>query len=439
MSDTQRLREMAVPVTGGCGDYDTIVDAARACDFVLIGEASHGTHEFYRERARITRRLIEEVGFGAVAVEADWPDAYRVNCYVRHVGDDASADDALGGFKRFPTWMWRNQVVLEFVDWLRNHNASVGSAAAAGFYGLDLYSLHTSIEAVLSYLDRTDPAEAQRARGRYACFNIFGEDPQTYGYAATRNPEASCEDEVVKQLVELRGRAREYTHRGRASEDDFFFAEQNALLVKNAEEYYRTMFRGGAASWNLRDRHMCETLYALSDHLGSRGVARPKIVVWAHNSHLGDARATQMSGWGEWNLGQLVRERSGAKALNVGFTTYNGTVTAASDWDEPAQVKRVRNGMRGSYEALLHEVGGDFALDLREAGAREAIPENLLERAIGVIYRPDTERQSHYFDADLAAQFDFVVHLDNTRALEPLEPGQRWTGGEAPETFPSGM
>jgi len=437
----EALRSARQPLSGDDGDYDRLIGAAGDADIVLIGEASHGTHEFYEERARITQRLIRELHFDAVAVEADWPDAYRVNAYVRHMSDDHSADEALAGFKRFPTWMWRNRVVERFAEWLREHNAQVPAERQAGFYGMDLYSLHTSMDEVLRYLAKTDPEEATKARERYACFSTYGVDPQTYGYMAARAPSASCEDAALQQLMELRRRAAEYRGSdGRGAADAFFYAEQNARLVKNAEEYYRTMFRGGISSWNLRDRHMVETLYALCDHLRAQGSARPRIVVWAHNSHLGDARATQMGAWGEWNVGQLVRERSGASALNVGFTTFTGTVTAATEWDEPAQLKRVRPGLAGSYERLMHDVeGARFLVPLRDTSVRDALDQPRLERAIGVIYRPETERQSHYFDALLPEQFDILIHIDETRALEPMEYGIHWSGGEAPETFPTGI
>jgi erythromycin esterase-like protein len=439
------VRESAYPLTGSGGDYDPLMKLIDDARFVLLGEASHGTHEFYRERAKITKRLILEKGFTAVAVEADWPDAYRVNRYVRGRGTDAGSVDALGGFKRFPAWMWRNADVLDFVGWLRAHNdARSPDQSKAGFYGLDLYSLHSSMEAVLNYLDKIDPEAAGRARHRYSCFDHFGEDTQTYGYVAGLGLTESCETEVLNQLVELRRRAAEYASRdGRVAEDEFFFAEQNARLVKNAEQYYRSMFRGRVSSWNLRDQHMTETLYALVSHLEKQG-ERPKIVVWEHNSHLGDARATQMGEGGEWNVGQLVRERHGREAVLVGFTTYSGTVTAASDWGAPAERKRVRAALPESYEALFHEVGVPrFLLPLREGGrAAEGLSEPRLERAIGVIYRPETERGSHYFYARLTDQFDAVLHFDETRAVEPLERTTRWQmgeKGESPETFPSGM
>jgi erythromycin esterase-like protein len=432
------LRAAVRPLAGDEHEYDALLSLIGDARFVLIGEASHGTHEFYAERAAITKRLIAEKGFTAVAVEADWPDAYRVNRYVRGMPQDADADAALSGFTRFPTWMWRNTIVRDFVDWLRAHNARLsGGAARTGFYGLDLYSLYASIEAVVGYLDKVDPAAAARARYRYGCLEHFGEDSQQYGYAASFDLSASCEKEVIEQLVELQRRADRYAHLdGRVAEDEYFYAEQNARLAKNAEEYYRTMFHGRVSSWNLRDRHMVETLDALVPHLDRHG-GRTKVVVWAHNSHLGDARATQMGDAGEWNVGQLVRERHATETVLVGLTTDHGTVTAASDWDGPAERKRVRPGLPGSVEALFHETGiPRFFLPLQGGEGATILQERRIERAIGVIYRPETERLSHYFDARLPAQFDAVLHFDETRALEPLEPTEGWQSGEAPETYP---
>ena len=397
------------------------------------------------ERAQITKRLIEERGFTAVAVEADWPDAYRVNRYVRGTSAAADAIGSLAGFKRFPTWMWRNAEVLDFVGWLRAHNDSLANGAKkAGFYGLDLYSLHASIEAVLGYLAKVDPESAKRARYRYSCFDHFGENTQAYGYAAGFGLTESCENEVVSQLAELHSRAADYASRdGRVAADDFFFAEQNARLVKNAEEYYRSMFRRAVPSWNLRDHHMAETLESLVAYLEQQGQPA-KLVVWEHNSHLGDARATEMGERGELNVGQLVRERHGSSAVLIGFSTYTGTVTAASDWDAPAERKRVRPALKDSYEALFHEVGiPRFQISLRERDPMaSALNEPRLERAIGVIYRPETERQSHYVYARLADQFDALLHFDQTRAVEPLERTPEWSMeevGEPAETFPSGL
>jgi erythromycin esterase-like protein len=442
MNSIEAVREGARPLTGAAEDYDPLMEMIGGARFVLLGEASHGTHEFYRERAQITKRLIKEKGFTAVAVEADWPDAYRINRYVRGVGSDAESVDALGDFKRFPAWMWRNADVLDFVGWLRSHNDELGpNGAKVGFYGLDLYSLYTSIEEVLGYLDKVDPEAARRARYRYSCFEHFGEDTQAYGYAASFGLTGSCEEDVVSQLIELRRRAAEYARRdGRVAADEFFYAEQNARLIKNAEEYYRSMFRGRVSSWNLRDRHMAETLHALAAHLEGEG-RQAKVVVWAHNSHLGDARATQMGGRGELNVGQLVRERYGLDSVLVGFSTYTGTVTAASDWGGPAERKRVRPGLDGSYEALFHGVGlPRFLLSLRgETEAVAGLRKSQLERAIGVIYLPETERVSHYFYARLPDQFDAVLHFDETRAVEPLERTSEWETGEVPETFPTGI
>ena len=436
---TTLTEEFASPLTGGKEDYDPLLEMVGDARFVLLGEASHGTSEFYRERAQITKRLITEKGFKAVAVEADWPDAYRVNRYVRGASADASANDALGDFNRFPTWMWRNTDVLDFVGWLRDHNDALSDQARkVGFYGLDLYSLFTSIEAVLAYLDKVDPEAARRARYRYSCFEDFGEDTQAYGYAASFGLSEPCENEAVSQLMELRRRAAEYARRdGWVAADEFFYAEQNARLVKNAEQYYRSMFRGHTLSWNLRDRHMAETLDALVAYLDQQG-ARAKIVVWEHNSHLGDARATESGESGQLNVGQLVRERYGREAALIGFTTYSGTVTAASDWDGPAERKLVRPALPQSYELLFHLAPPPrFLLVTRDnEKLAAALRSERLERAIGVIYRPETERLSHYFRARLSDQFDAVMHFDDTQAVEPLERTARWETGELPETYP---
>ena len=405
----------------------------------LIGEASHGTQDFYHLRASITKHLIEHHGLTAVAVEADWPDAYRVNRFVRGEGPDADANTALSGFERFPSWMWRNTEVLSFVRWLREWNDR-HPKRKVGFYGLDLYSLRTSVQAVIAYLDKVDPEAAKRARARYACFDHFAGDTHAYGYAVSAGIVESCEDEVVEQLIELRERAADYANRdGQVARDEFFFAEQNALLAHNAEQYYRAMFRGRHSSWNIRDTHMADTFDALMAFLGRDG-AKPKIAVWAHNSHLGDARATEMGERGEVNLGQLLRERHGSDVRSIGFTTYEGTVTASSDWDcgcraqgRAAGARRIdripaarRRHCRSSCCSCDDQQLGGFATPL-------------LERAIGVIYRPQTERQSHYFHARVTEQFDALIHVDRTTALVPLEPSPHWYREEVPETYPSGL
>jgi erythromycin esterase-like protein/predicted phosphoribosyltransferase len=423
-------------LTGARGDFDSLLARAREARHVLLGEASHGTHEFYRERAEITKRLIVEGGCVAVAVEADWPDAYRVNRFLHGVGEDQTAEEALRGFRRFPVWMWRNTVVLEFVDWLRRFNdAQADIARKVGFYGLDLYSLHASMEAVVAYLEEVDRAAARRARERYACFDQFGRDPQVYAYETGIAGAEPCEDAAVAQLVELLGRPTPAGAGGDAelSADERFHAEQNARLVLDAERYYRAMFRGGVESWNLRDRHMAETLEQLSAHL-QRTRGRCKVAVWAHNSHLGDNRATELGQAGQLNVGQLVRERHGQQALLIGFTTYTGDVTAASEWGGPAERKKVRSALPGSWEELFHEQGiAAFLLDPAGLHGRR------LERAIGVVYQPQTERVSHYFHTRLADQFDAVIHLDETTALEPLERASEWDTGELPETYPTGV
>ncbi len=431
----------AHPVTGAAEDYDALLGLIGDRRLVLIGEASHGTHEFYRERARITRRLIDELGFTAVAVEGDWPDAYRVHRYVMGMSTDPDAESALRGFRRFPTWMWRNRDVLGFVQWLRVHNdAQALPVGKVRFYGLDLYSLQASIEAVIGYLDQVDPVEAARARQRYQCFDHVGADGQAYGHAVSTGQAAPCEDEAVAQLLELRNRADAYLRRdGWVAEDEQFYAEQNARLVRDAEEYYHQMYRAEVSSWNLRDQHMAGTLDGLIDHLDARS-GNAKVVVWEHNSHVGDARATAMAFRGELNVGQLVRQRYGGDATLIGFTTFDGHVTAASDWGAPTERKRVRPARPGSHESLLHEAElPQYWVATADPAVREVLNEPRLERAIGVIYRPETERQSHYFEARMAQQFDVVIHLDRTHALEPLELTPQWERGEPAETFPSGL
>jgi erythromycin esterase-like protein len=425
------------PLTGSRADYDPLLDLVGDAHFVLIGEASHGTHEFYRERAAITRRHITEKGFNAVAVEANWPDAYRANAFVRGHSSARDAEAALSGFERFPTWMWRNTVILGFIEWLAHHNgARVRGQPACGFYGLDLYSLYGSIGSVIDYLDRVDPEAAARARERYSCFDHTNSS-ESYGYAAALDVERSCEDEAVAQLVDLLGHMNEYANRdGRVAAEDAFVAAQNARVVQNAEEYYRSMFGNRVSTWNLRDQHMATTLAELAGFL-ERHDGYAKIAVWAHNSHVGDARATEMGRWGEFNIGQLAREAYGRDCRNIGFTTHSGTVTAARDWGLPAERRVVRPAIEGSYEFRFHDEGRDFLVLTGEAGGWLREPE--LERAIGVIYRPETERQSHYFMSDLPRQFDAVIHLDETTALEPLERTPRWETGEAPETYPFGQ
>jgi erythromycin esterase-like protein/predicted phosphoribosyltransferase len=436
----------AIDAPAGVPPRETLEELIGDARIVLIGESSHGTHEFYEARAAITRWLIEEKGFCAVAAEADWPDAYRVNRYVRGLGEDESADKALSGFERFPAWMWRNTVVRDFVDWLRMRNLRHESNGQrqAGFYGLDLYSLHRSMQEVITYLDKVDPKAAARARARYACFDhTSADDGQAYGFSAAFGAGPSCENQAIEQLVDFQRNALAYARRdGLLAEDEVFYAQQNAQTVRNAEVYYRAMFSGRVTSWNLRDKHMAQTLEALVKHLDRHhDVPSARIVVWAHNSHVGDARATEVWADGQLTLGQLVRQKYGDESRLIGFSTYSGTVTAASEWGGIAERKAVRPALNGSIEELLHETGKSAFLVSAVINPEAADPLSAarLGRAIGVIYRPETERQSHYFHVRPADQFDAMIHIDRTRALEPLEPTSLWIAGETPETYPSGL
>jgi len=437
---------VAIDAPAGIPARETLEELIGDARVVLIGESSHGTHEFYEARAEITKWLIEEKGFCAVAAEADWPDAYRVNRYIRGLGEDKNADDALSGFERFPAWMWRNTVVRDFVEWLRARNRQEGSNGQrqAGFYGLDLYSLHRSMHEVITYLDKIDPKAAARARERYACFDhASADDGQAYGFSAAFGAGPSCENEAIEQLVEIRRNALAYARRdGLLAEDELFYAQQNAQTVRNAEVYYRAMLSGRVTSWNLRDKHMAQTLDALLEHLDRHhDVPSARIVVWAHNSHVGDARATEVWADGQLTLGQLVRQRYGGDSCLIGFSTYGGTVTAASEWGGVAERKAVRPALNGSIEELLHETGKSAFLVSVALSPEAADPLSVvrLGRAIGVIYRPETERHSHYFHVRPADQFDAMIHIDRTRALEPLEPTSLWIAGETPETYPTGL
>jgi len=437
---------VAIDAPAGIPARETLEELIGDARVVLIGESSHGTHEFYEARAEITKWLIEEKGFCAVAAEADWPDAYRVNRYIRGLGEDKNADEALSGFERFPAWMWRNTVVRDFVEWLRARNRQEGSNGQrqAGFYGLDLYSLHRSMHEVITYLDKIDPKAAARARERYACFDhASADDGQAYGFSAAFGAGPSCENEAIEQLVEIRRNALAYARRdGLLAEDELFYAQQNAQTVRNAEVYYRAMLSGRVTSWNLRDKHMAQTLDALLEHLDRHhDVPSARIVVWAHNSHVGDARATEVWADGQLTLGQLVRQRYGGDSCLIGFSTYGGTVTAASEWGGVAERKAVRPALNGSIEELLHETGKSAFLVSVALSPEAADPLSVvrLGRAIGVIYRPETERHSHYFHVRPADQFDAMIHIDRTRALEPLEPTSLWIAGETPETYPTGL
>ena len=409
-------------------DLDGLISRIGEAKVVLLGEATHGTSEFYRMRARITRALIERKGFSVVAVEADWPDAGRIDHYVRH-RDAASAE--WKAFTRFPEWMWRNAEVEEFVEWLRRRNAGLPYEERASFHGLDLYSLYTSIHAVLHYLEGVDPQAARVARSRYGCLTPWESDPATYGRMALAGRYRECETDVAAMLSDMLRKRADYSAR---DGERFADAVHNARVVANAERYYRVMYYGAEESWNLRDRHMFETLEEL---LRARG-PRARAVVWEHNSHIGDARHTEMSARGELNLGQLCREKYGAAAYLVGFGTDSGTVAAADDWDGPMKIKDVRPSHAESYERQCHESAvASFFLPLnQDQELRRQLLVPRLERAIGVIYRPQTELASHYFQAVLPLQFDEYCWFDRTSAVRPLDT-TRMKG--MPETYPFGL
>ncbi|MGO4916149.1 erythromycin esterase family protein [Pseudogemmobacter sp. W21_MBD1_M6] len=412
-------------------DFAAAFNRFADCRVVLLGEASHGTSEFYRARAAITKRLIEKHGFSIVAVEADWPDAATIDRYVRK-----SPNKAMGAspFTRFPTWMWRNREVDDFVAFLRRHNAGIAAETRVGFYGLDLYNMTASMAAVLAYLDDVDPKAAEVARSRYACLSPWSREPAAYGRASLSEGYALCEQPVTRILVDLLQKELSYAQQ---DGEQFFDATQNARLVANAERYYRVMYYGSHESWNLRDQHMFNTLKQILDHAGPD----KKAVVWAHNSHIGDARFTDMGNErGELNIGQLCRQAYGKEAALIGFGTHTGTVAAASDWDAPMEIKAVRPSRADSYEALCHEVGQErFLVDLRSGqhdDLRRVLAEPRLERYIGVIYRPETERWSHYSYATLPDQYDAFVWFDRTTAVTPL-PAIVSAGED--ETYPFGL
>ena len=431
-SATDLIREAAEPLSEPDDPaFGVMFDSFANARVVLLGEATHGTSEFYRARAQITRRLVERHGFNIVAVEADWPDAARVDRYVRHKTVHVGSGPA---FRRFPQWMWRNVEVANFVDWLRAHNAALHPSKHVGFFGLDIYNMNASIATVIEYLDRFDPQAAAVARKRYGCLTPWQRDPATYGHAALTTGYAKCERPVLLALRDLLDKQLQYEAQDR---DSFLDAAQNARLVASAERYYRAMYYGTAASWNLRDQHMFDTLIHLMDWRGSNA----KAVVWAHNSHIGNAAATDMGqARDEINIGQLCREEFGGDAALLGFGTDRGTVAAADDWDGPMKVKTVRPAHPESYERLCRDAGiRRFLLDLREGQheeLRSALMRARLQRAIGVIYRPETELASHYFDAHLPKQFDGYIWFEQTRAIRPL-PTEPKEG--LPETYPFGL
>lgn len=414
------------------GDLDPLLARIGDARVVLLGEASHGTSEFYTWRTALTRRLIEERGFNLVAVEGDWPDCYRLNRYIRALPDSgASARDVLYGFDRWPAWLWANEEVVVLAEWLRRFN-DAAPQRPVGFYGLDVYSLWDSIRAVVAYLERIDPEAAARARRAYGCFDPYEQDVQEYAMATALVP-TSCEDEAVRMLAELRRNAAEYREDGR---EGYFDAEQNALIARHAELYYRTMVRGGAASWNVRDHHMQETLTRLLDHHGPGA----RVVVWEHNTHVGDARATDMAAAGMVNVGQLARQAFGEDDVVIaGFTSHGGTVIAAQEWGAELEQMTVPAARRDSWEDLLHQAfAADQLLIMRELASAPDAFERRAHRAIGVVYHPEREQWGNYVPTVLPARYDALLYIDVSHALTPLHLHAQ-PSGEPPETYPSGM
>jgi erythromycin esterase len=432
------LRRAAKPLATP-EDLDPLMDAIGEARYVLLGEATHGTADFYASRAEISKRLIEEKGFSFVAVEGDWPDCYRVNRHVHWMDSAERAEDVLHAFERWPTWMWANRQVVDFVEWLRDHNRSLGNHRRVGFYGLDVYSLWESMAAVVEYLDRVDPDAARAARRAYGCFDPYREDVHAYARATALVP-TSCENEAVAMLRALRVNAAAYAEDGRGG---YFDAEQNALITRNAERYYRTMIRGGPTSWNVRDHHMSETLDRLMSHHGPAA----KAIVWEHNTHVGDARFTDMARHGMVNVGQLVREMHGEGpnerdgVVLVGFGTHRGTVIAGPEWGETMERMRVPVGRDGSLEDLMHQaVKGDglFIFDGSDNGGISGLDQALDHRAIGVVYDPYAERLGNYVRTIVPRRYDAFVFIDESRAVDPLHMPVV-VDGEMPETYPTGM
>jgi erythromycin esterase-like protein len=426
LADLVRACSETLPELGHAQAFAACFDRFADARVILLGEATHGTSEFYRARAAITQRLVEKHGFRILAIEGDWPDAAELDRYVRQHGRWGERN----AFVNFPRWMWRNQEFAALLGRLRRWNESREAGDRVEVRGLDVYSLHRSVDEVLTYLDRVDPAGAKQARRRYACMTPYLENPQMYGAVATFTGE-TCEDEVVEQLVALLQERLAYAH---ADGEAYFDAEQNARVVRAAESYYRAMYQGSVESWNQRDAHMFDTLERLLDLRGPDA----KAIVWAHNSHIGNAAATGMGERGEFNIGQLARAKFRGKMVSIGFSTDRGQVLAADDWGSPPRVMDVIPSRPDSWERIFVDAGrprslihwrGDDHLAARLAQRR-------LERAIGVIYRPDTERSSHYFAAHLSRQFDALVWFEETSPVTPL-PGAPAEG--APDIYPFGL
>ncbi len=426
----QSLKKVALSLEGA-SDLDPLIERIGDSRFVLLGEATHGTSEFYTWRAELTKRLIVEKGFSIIGVEGDWPDCFRVNRYAKgRFGAGDSAEQVLHAFDRWPTWMWANREVCRFIEWLRDHNAALGEAEKTGFYGLDVYSLWDSMREVIAYLNRVDPSAVPSARRAYNCFEPYAEDEQEYARATALVP-TSCEDEAVAVLAALRAKAPSYREDGK---EGFFDAEQNALVARNAERYYRAMVRGGPQSWNVRDHHMVETLNRLVAHHGPAC----KAVIWEHNTHVGDARFTDMARHGMVNVGELVRqEHADDGVVIVGFGTHRGTVIAGHEWGAPMERMRVPAARPKSFEAEMQASGAGNSLLIFDGNIPE-LDEPIGHRAIGVVYDPDHERWGNYVPTVMNGRYDAFIYIEESRALDPLHMAVQ-VDGLVPETYPTGM
>lgn len=416
-SAPSQIRKAAEPITGSGRDHAQLLGRAATRQRVLLGESTHGTHEYYRERGRISERLIRDHGVRVVAIEGDWTPTWRVNLYVRGLGTDRSAAEAMRGYRNFPQWMWRNADFREFIERVRAVNLTRPPGDRAGIYGMDVYDLFDAADAVVAHLERNDPAAARRVRGHYRCFGRYRRDIEAYA-RALRSPERSCERDARAAVDEVR---RLPASRDPVAAEHRFGAIQAAVSVASAEAYFRASATG-AYSWNVRDEQMARNVEEQAAHARALSGREGKVVAWAHNSHVGDARATSASSRGELNLGQLMRQRHGDQAMLIGFFTHGGTVIAAPEWGAPGRRYTVRPALAGSHENLFRQAGlPAFSLTLNADGAlAQALAAPMLQRAIGVIYRPDDERRSHYFDARLARQFDALIYFEATRAVEPI-------------------
>ncbi|MFZ9610791.1 MAG: erythromycin esterase family protein [Methylococcales bacterium] len=439
MENLYLLRSLAIAIDDGNLAYDQLASELSKSRFVLIGEASHGTAEFYRDRAYLSKVLIRDYGFNAVVIEGDWPDTYELTRYISGQLPRLTGEQALSGFKRFPSWMWRNQEMLHFIEWLQAFNLMNEERHHQGLdiqlLGMDLYSLFTSMEVVTNYLEGIDQEMALNAKKRFSCFDHYDKDSQLYGYMTSYSKNRmNCEQEVIDQLLEM-------LKKDKFQDDEYFSAIQNARLIKNAEQYYRNMFSGKVSSWNLRDQHMVETISNIDKFLANKLKSPAKLIIWAHNSHIGDARFTQQGRGGEHNVGQLMRKLYPGETFLLGFTTFDGNVTAASEWGASAECKKVNKALSESVENLFHKVDiPKFYLITKDhPEVIAALPVHSLERAIGVVYLPETERQSHYFYVDIANQFDAIIHIDKTSAVQPIENISIPKDRDVPETYPSGM